>query len=71
MQETLAICVWDCLSKSTEKYGDCATCFSSGILDLANKGVTKDWLCSRKDGGQGTDFAVIRIVNEKYQTFNC
>ena len=71
MQETLAICVWDSLSKALEKYGDSATCLFCGILGLANKGITEDQLCSKKDGGWGTDFAVYRTVNEKNQTINC
>ena len=71
MQETLAICVWDSLSKLLEKYGDCATCIIHESFDLTNKGVTGDRLCSKKDGGRGTDFAVNRTVNEKNQTINC
>jgi len=51
MQETLAICVWDSLSKSLRKYGNGTIFLFHEILDLADKGVTKDWLCSKKDGG--------------------
>jgi hypothetical protein len=68
MQETLAICVWDSLSNSSGVYGNYAIFLFHGILDLAIKGVTKDWLCSKKDDGWGTDFAVISTVNEKFQT---
>jgi len=63
--------VWDSLSKCSRKYGDCATLLYYWILGLANKEVTKDWLCSKKDGGWGTDFAINRTVNEKNQTINC